>query len=83
MRSSFTAAITAISLIAAPTAAIAAPSDSSALSLAQGARSGASLKGANAMDDTGYILLGVGAVVLLILFFVLIDDDDEDLPSSP
>ena len=85
MRSSFTAAIAALSLIVAPTAAIAAAPSANAsdLSLSQGARSGASLQGANGMSDTGYVLLGVGGLALLILFFVLIDDDDEDLPSSP
>jgi hypothetical protein len=84
MRSSFVSALAAISLIAAPTASIAATSGSAApLSIANSptARASADLQDPNSLDETGYILLGVGGVALLILFFVLIDDDDD--PDSP
>ncbi|HYJ51976.1 MAG TPA: hypothetical protein VEW04_02295 [Allosphingosinicella sp.] len=80
MRSSFVSALAAISLIAAPTASIAATSGSAApLSIGNSpaARASAGLQNENRLDETGYILVGVGAVALIILFFVLIDDDDD------
>ena len=84
MRSSFVSALAALSLIAAPTASIAASSGSaSALSIASNpsARASADVQNPNQLDETGWIIVGVGGVILLILFFVLIDDDDD--PDSP
>ena len=82
MRSSLISALTAISLIAAPTASLAAKSGgATALSLNQGVRAGAPVRDANRLDETGYIIAGVAAVAVIILIFVLLDDDDE--PESP
>jgi hypothetical protein len=80
MRSSFVSALAAISLIAAPTASVAATGGASALSIAGNpqVRAGAGVQDANQLDQTGWILVGVAAVAALIIFFVLIDDDDDD-----
>ena len=83
MRSSLISALTAISLIAAPTASLAAaPGGAASLSLSQAVRSGAPVRDVNRMDETGYIIAGVAAVVVIIFFFVILDDDDDE-PSSP
>jgi hypothetical protein len=84
MRSSFVSALAAISLVAAPTASVAATSGSaSALSIANSpnVRARADLQNPNQLDETGWILVGVGVVAALIIFFVLIDDDDDDFES--
>jgi hypothetical protein len=84
MRSSFVSALAAISLIAAPTASIAATSGSaSALSIAHNpaVRAQAGMNNPNNMDETGYILVGVGVVAAIILLIVLLDDDDNDFDS--
>jgi hypothetical protein len=84
MRSSFVSALAAISLVAAPTASIAATSGSaSALSIANSpaARAGADLQDPNNMDTTGWVIVGAAAVAALIIILVLLDDDDEDFDS--
>jgi len=84
MRSSFVSALAAISLIAAPTASVAASSGSaSALSLANSpaARAGANVQGASKLDETGWILVGVAGVAAIILLIVLIDDGNNDSNS--
>lgn len=84
MRSSFVSALAAISLVAAPTASVAATSGSAApLSIANSptVRANANLQNPNSLDETGWIIVGVAGVAALILFFVLIDDDDDDFDS--
>jgi len=83
MRSSFVSALAAISLIAAPTASVAARTGSAqALSINNPAlRANPGVQSPNQLDETGWIIVGVVGVAALILFFVLIDDDNG--PDSP
>ena len=77
------AALTALSLIVAPTAALAAPSsDAAALSLRNSSRIGAELEDPNQIQGS-LIIIGAIAVAVIVLFFVLLDDDDDDVPESP
>lgn len=84
MRSSFVSALAAISLVAAPTASIAATSGSaSPLSIANSpaVRASANAENSNQMTETGYILAGVAVVAAIILLIVLIDDGNDS--NSP
>ncbi len=85
MRSSIVAALAAISLVAAPTASLAArPADASSLSLANSPRAGHAIRNANGLEGTGLIIAGVAAIAVIIVFFVLLDDNNNNgMPRSP
>jgi len=80
------AAIAALSLITASSAAVAQSAQPSSLAQSSAARAGAGTSDQSGLDNHGAGIYIVGAVVLALLIWGIIEltsDDDDDVPHSP
>ena len=76
------AAIAAVSLITASSAAVAQSAQPLSLTQSPAARSGAAISGEN-LDRRGYGIYIVGAVVLGLIIWGIIELTNDDGPHSP
>ena len=85
MRAKYLAAIAAVSLIAASSAAVAQTAQPLSLANSPAARASAGTSGESSLDRRGYGIYIVGAVVLGLIVWGIIEltNNESDMPNSP